>query len=95
MLSLWQVMKLTYKYDHHDYDRMFSACAMLTNYHLIKNPLREQDGTYYNSLMSERIKNAEERIQKRKESRIKYQKKAQEKRKRRQEVDVRSIIARQ
>ncbi len=45
--------------------------------------------------MSEKIKNVKERIQKRKESRIKYQKKAQEKKKRRLPVDVRSIIARQ
>lgn len=45
MLNLFGVMRMTYRYDHHQYDNLFKMCAALTNWHMLKMPLKELDTT--------------------------------------------------
>ncbi|KAL0476342.1 hypothetical protein AKO1_006255 [Acrasis kona] len=47
MLMLWGIIKKIYTYEHDSYDTIFSVCGSLTNYHMIRNPLRAEEGDFY------------------------------------------------
>eukprot|EP01121_Diplochlamys_sp_Union-15-3_P021641 TRINITY_DN8865_c0_g1_i1.p1 TRINITY_DN8865_c0_g1~~TRINITY_DN8865_c0_g1_i1.p1 ORF type:complete len:154 (+),score=7.40 TRINITY_DN8865_c0_g1_i1:59-520(+) len=51
MKVLWGSTRETYRWDHSLYDTMISICISLTNYHLLYNPLREDDGIFYRKVM--------------------------------------------
>lgn len=95
MLSLFGVIKQKYKYEHVMYDKFFIVCTCLTNYHLGKYPLRDNDGGYYQVVMKKRLDKAMEKIRKDRESKEKYNAKIKErKRQRESDVDIHRIIRR-
>lgn len=75
MKKLFKIMELKYKWDEDIYSDVFNICAALTNYHIMKYPLRYEDGVYYKGVIDEYVKQAVEKKQKEKEKREKYAKK--------------------
>ena len=47
MKKLFKIMELKYKWDENTYSTAFKVFAALTNYHIMKYPLRNEDGVYY------------------------------------------------
>jgi hypothetical protein len=47
MKKLFKIMEGKYKWDEDTYSTVFKVCAALTNYHIMKYPLRNEDGIYY------------------------------------------------
>lgn len=77
MLNLWGIMRKTYTYEHHHYDAIFSVLCSLTNYTVLKNPLRNNDGLYYRKMVKKFIEQGKEREHKRKASKEKSKRIAQ------------------
>ena len=47
MKKLFKIMEGKYKWDEDTCSTVFNVCAALTNYHIMKYPLRNEDGIYY------------------------------------------------
>lgn len=73
MLNLWGIMRKTYTYEHERYDTLFSVLASLTNYSVLKSPMRNDEGVYYRQMVRQFIEEGKKRQEKRKQQRIKYQ----------------------
>ena len=48
LCSLWSVLSRKYVWAEKSYEKMFKFAVALTNLHLQKNPLRSEDGEWYN-----------------------------------------------
>ena len=44
MKTLWKIMETKYTWDEGFYDILFGICLCITNFHILKHPLREEDG---------------------------------------------------
>jgi len=90
MLGMFKIMRDTYVYDHQNYDELFSVCASLTNYSILANPLRNEEGTYYRNAVVDFVNEGKQREKKRKRQQEKYSKKiaVAKKRAREEEEDV-------
>ncbi len=65
MLSLFGIMRRVFDYEHKLYDPIFIICSCLTNYNLMKKPLRDEDRHFYYQWKEEREIKREERKKKR------------------------------
>jgi hypothetical protein len=93
LLSLFGVIRNKYKYEHNMYDKFFMVCTCLTNYHLRKNPLRNDDRGFYQAVMQKRLDKSLEKIKKNKESKERYNARIKaRKRQRDSNIDVRETI---
>lgn len=53
MVQLWGIIAKKWRWDHQLYDRVVGICIALTNAHLDNNPLRQDEGQFYTSLLNE------------------------------------------
>ena len=51
MKKMFKIMELKYKWDENTYSNVFKVCSALTNYHIMKYPLRNEDGIYYKVIL--------------------------------------------
>jgi hypothetical protein len=51
MKKLFKIMEGKFKWDEKMYSIVFKVCSALTNYHIMKYPLRNEDGIYYNVVL--------------------------------------------
>lgn len=79
MKKLFKIMYDVFRWDLQLYDSVFTVCAALTNFHILKNPLRKEDGDVYNSYIRHWIDKGNVKAEKKR----KYNSEYQEKRKRR------------
>jgi hypothetical protein len=50
--KLFKIMEEKYRWDEKFYSGVFNICVALTNYHITKYPLRNEDGTYYRAVLN-------------------------------------------
>jgi hypothetical protein len=82
--GLWKVMRVTYKWGEDKYDQIMRLCVALTNYHIRINPLRAEDGDYYEMIKSRYYSQGEDARAKQ----LTQRQKSNNKRKARQQVDM-------
>ena len=80
-------MAARWKWSEAGYDSIFRLCVGLTNFHLHKKPLRDEDSKILRTMKNRRYHIATSQIQKRRQVQRPYR----EKRRRRVEMQFRSI----
>jgi hypothetical protein len=75
MKKLFKIMELKFKWDEEMYSTVFEVCAALTNYHIIKYPLRNEDGIYYKGVLDSYAEESITKKRKQKERNDRYAKK--------------------
>ena len=63
--NLWSILSQTFRWDLSDYDTVFGVCCALTNYHLQRYPLRNEEHNVYRGLIND-FKAQEEEIARKK-----------------------------
>ena len=51
--QLWQILEKRFKYNHGMYEKVFKICGALTNYHILKHPLRSDDHFHFLEISSD------------------------------------------
>ena len=87
LCGLWNDMAAKWKWSEARQDNIFRLCVRLTNFHLHKHPLRAEDSTVLKKMKNRRYHIATTQIQKRRQVQRRYC----EKRRRRVEMQFRSI----
>jgi hypothetical protein len=80
MKKLFKIMEGKFKWDEESYFTVFKVCAALTNYpnsHIIKYPLRNEDGIYYKVVLKSYADEQLEKKRKQQEKNKKYKQKKQ------------------
>ena len=77
MKKLFKIMEGKYKWDEDSYSMVFKVCAALTNYHIMKYPLRNEDGIYYKVVLKSYADEELEKKRKQQERNKKYNQKKQ------------------
>ena len=77
MKKLFKIMEGKFKWDEESYSTVFKVCVALTNYHIMKYPLRNEDGIYYKVVLKSYADEELERKRKHRESNKKYKEKKQ------------------
>jgi len=81
--QLWGALRERWRWEHSKYDQVIRILYALTNFHITKNPLRDQaDGEFYRALLEKYIEEGKQRIQKEAE----WKKKSKQRRKSRIEL---------
>lgn len=75
MKKLFKIMELKFKWDEDMYQIVFKICAALTNYHISKYPLRNEDGIYYKAVLKGYSDDELKKKRKQKERNEKYKRK--------------------
>ena len=75
MKKLFKIMELKFKWDEDMYQIVFKICAALTNYHISKYPLRNEDGIYYKAVLKGYSDDELKKKRKQKEINEKYKRK--------------------
>ena len=75
MKKLFRIMELKYKWDEESYSNVFHICVALTNYHITKYPLRNEDGIYYKVVLKNYAEIELEKKRKEREKGKKYREK--------------------
>lgn len=70
--TLWNITSRPYKCNHDTYDDYFDICVALTNYNIINNPLRDNDGEIYKKILALYNKQDEDIKKRQREHQIKY-----------------------
>jgi hypothetical protein len=77
MKKLFKIMEGKFKWDEESYSTVFKVCAALTNYHIMKYPLRNEDGIYYKVVLKSYADEQLEKKRKQQEKNKKYKQKKQ------------------
>jgi hypothetical protein len=75
MKKLFKIMEEKFRWDEEMYPIVFKICVALTNYHIIKYPLRNEDGIYYKIVLKKYAEESLEKKRKQQENLKKYQNK--------------------
>ena len=75
MKKLFKIMEVKFKWDENMYSTIFQICSALTNYHIIKYPLRNEDGIYYKGVLDSYAQEGISKKRKQKERNDKYNQK--------------------
>ena len=75
MKKLFKIMEVKFKWDENMYSTIFQICSALTNYHIIKYPLRNEDGVYYKGVLDSYAQEGISKKRKQKERNDKYNQK--------------------
>ena len=70
-------MEGKYKWDEESYSTVFKFCVALTNYHIMKYPLRNEDGIYYKVVLKTYADEELEKKRKQQDRNKKYKEKRQ------------------
>lgn len=72
MKKLFKIMEDKFRWDEGTYGTVVHVCAALTNFHLLKNPLRREDGDFYQAVLERYAGQELDRKRKRKEANANY-----------------------
>jgi hypothetical protein len=72
LCSLWEVCSRKYRWSEALYDRIFITCVALTNFHIQKHPLRNEDVEFYKRRKNEMTLLYEEKARKRQLTQQRY-----------------------
>jgi len=72
LCSLWEICSRKYRWSEALYDPIFKLCVALTNYHIEKHPLRNEDLEYFTRRKNEMMVLSEERVRKRQSTQQRY-----------------------
>ena len=62
--TLWGILSGTFRWDLREYDVVFGICSAITNYLLLKYPLRNNEHNFYRGLIVESKVQHDHEIQK-------------------------------
>ena len=75
--GLWEVISRKYRWAEELYDPLRHLCVALTNIHIFRHPLRDQDGERYQQLRNKWFTLGEGMVKKRKLNQQRYRDKRQ------------------
>ena len=72
MCDLWGVMSHKYRWNEASYDMFFETCLSLTKLHVKFNPLRSEDGAFYDNIKNRLASIGRDQARKRKRTQDQY-----------------------
>ncbi len=85
VMNLWGMMRKTYTYEHKHYDAMVAVVFCLTNYDIMKKPLRAEDGVFFREFVKQFVCEGKERKERREQQRELYNERWRQRKRARQE----------
>ena len=70
--KLFKIMEEKFRWDENMYGTVMQICVALTNYHIMKYPLRNEDGVYYRAVLKKYALEALDKKRKQTEKNKKY-----------------------
>jgi len=80
MKKLFSIMKQTYRGNHETYDSISNVCIALTNFHLLKAPLRSEDLNYHQKIECLNRNKGEQKLEKRQAVLLRHKEKTKRRR---------------